>query len=66
LFYGPESTGDIIQAIGLDLLQMMNGNILGGPVHAQSVRKTPIQTMSGSEMDTSGVLIRRVTAVERF
>ena len=26
----------------------------------------PIQTMSGSEMNTSGVLIRRVIAVERF
>jgi hypothetical protein len=26
----------------------------------------PIQKKSGSEIDTSGVLIRRVTAVERF
>jgi hypothetical protein len=26
----------------------------------------PIQTMCGSEMDTFRVLIRRVTAVERF
>lgn len=65
MFYGPESTGDIIQAIGLGLLQMTNRNILGGPEHQQSM-KDPIQTMSGSEMDTSGVLIRRVTAVERF
>lgn len=29
-------------------------------------KEDPIQTMSGSEIDTSGVLIRRVTAVERF